>query len=158
MVVIKRVGFPARTQRIEVKIGPSPKSMTAKYWLWRILSNTRCGAISGTGSSPIATFTCSTPLTGQHMTLQTVEEMQMNIAEVNIYQRGGVNCPQTISHAGIGERHRGCYQETVGSIPIAPHFLFAFLYFVRFGTQFLPFPPANLPNTSRVERWVICGM
>ena len=91
VVVIKRAGFPSRTQRLEVKIGDTAKSMNPKYWLWRIPRfNPTCGAISAKRSSPIETFVCSTPLSGQHMTLQTLEEMQMNIAEVNIYQRGEV--------------------------------------------------------------------
>ena len=71
-----------RLKSVEVRVGPNEVTKADES---QILQNSLCGSYSGPGSNgEIVGITCSPAIEGKYVTVQIVEDIQVNFAEVEV--------------------------------------------------------------------------
>ena len=85
--MFKRIGFPQRTLKVEVRVG-NKQLLMSNTGLNHIRINQKCGKTSSSKSVMIEDFECSPPLDGQFVSLQNTEQGEMNIGELVIFAAG----------------------------------------------------------------------
>ena len=72
-----------RLKSVEVRVGPNEATKTGES---HILRNSLCGRYSGPGSNgEIVNITCSAAIEGKYVTVQIMENIQVNFAEVEVF-------------------------------------------------------------------------